>query len=160
MTPIAVIALDGVLVDEATTAPIPTGRRLYDTLSASYRVFLVLDAPLDPLWLQIAGFTSHKVVIENFPELGEDKTARRIRQMERIRGMGGTVDLLIDSDPFVAAEVAKMGIVCLHYVDAPYARPEFHPSYKDVVTPWEMMVEEIDKTKVIRAADNRMTEDD
>lgn len=160
MIPIAVIAIDSVLLDEATSTTIPTGRYLYDALAHAYRIFLVEDVVLNPLWLTINGFESHQRFVNRIPDDPEDKVARRLRQLERIRGMGGTVQLLIDPDPLVAAAASKLGITCLHYVDAPYARPEFHPDYKFEMTPWEKMVEEIDRSKVIRAADTRMIEDE
>ena len=160
MTPIAVIAIDGVLKDAASSTPIPTGRRLYTTLASSYRLFLVEDTPVDPLWLLIDGFDTHQTVINRLPEDPEDRAIRRIRQIERIRGMGGTVELLVEPDPLVVAAVTRLGVVCLHYVDPPYARPEFHPDRREEITPWNQMVEELEQQKIIRAADNRMFEED
>jgi hypothetical protein len=160
MTPIAVIAVDGVLRDEASSSPIPVGRRLYDTLANSYRLFLVEDEPVDPLWLLIDGFVTHQTVINRLPEDPGDKVIRRIRQLERIRGMGGNVEILVDPDPLVAAAVTRLGVICLHYVDPPYARPEFHPAFTDGPTPWNQMVEELEQQKIMRAHDTRMFEED
>lgn len=159
-SPIAVIAVDGVLKDEATGAPIPVGQRLYRSLSELYRLVLVADEPVHKMWLAINGFELHQHLLTRLPEDPDDTGIRRIRQIERIRGMGGTVELLVDPDPLVVPAVTTLGVVCLHYVDPPYARPEFHPTYAEKITPWAQMVEDLDQARVMRAADNRMFEGD
>ncbi|MDP9870401.1 MULTISPECIES: hypothetical protein [Streptosporangium] len=152
MSTLAVITLDGVLRDESTDGTIPVGRALYHGLSEIYRLAVIADSPLDDMWLGINGYTKHQVLVERRPEDPSDNAIRRLRQIERLRGMGATVDLLVDPDPGVVAVISHMGVACLHYVDAPFSRPEFRPDYDKHVTPWDQMVSELDRTRALRAA--------
>jgi hypothetical protein len=159
-TPIAAIAVDGVLRDVESLQPIRAGQRLYEALRGFYSIVLIADTPVDERWLIVHGFGTKTVVLKRAAEDPEDPIIRRTRQIEKMRGVGRTVEMLIDSDPYVIAAASKLGIVCLHYVDPPYARPEFHPSFVEEITPWDQMVEQIELDRIKRAEDTRMAEDE
>ncbi|MEV4575973.1 hypothetical protein AB0K16_22275 [Nonomuraea jabiensis] len=157
---IVAMVVDSVIRDENLDAPIPAGVKLYDAFAQSYRVVLINDTSVHPVWFPMNGFINHQAIIERRPEDPGDPAIRRIRQIERMRATGLAPDLLIEPDPMVVAAVIHTGVPTLHYVDPPYVRPEFHPDYQETIVPWEKMVTEIDNVRALRAADKRHLEEE
>lgn len=160
MNRVAAVVVNNVIRDESTEAPILTGRLLYEALATQYRLVLIADEYLNLKWLTMNNFTEHQAIIERLPEDPQDTPIRRIRQIQRMRARGLAPQILIEPDPAVVAAVIHMGVPCLHYVDPPYGRPEFHPDYQETIVPWESMVEQIDKVRAARASDTRHLEED
>jgi len=158
MSGIAVVTMDGIIRDPVHDTLITSGRDLAVALSADYRVVFLADTDdrdLWDLWLARHDFTEHAFVVERRPEDPEDASIRRVRQIERLRGQGASVELFIDSDPGVIATVMRLGVPCLLYVHPQYARPEFRPDYQAEIRPWDTLVMELNRTKELRAADPR-----
>lgn len=157
MTGIALMRLDGVL-RSSDGAIIRAGHGLYTGLCEIYRVVILATRDLDETWLRINGLTAHQFVI--YPEPGDpaDEPARRVRQIQRLRSRAEVVELVVDPDPAVAAAVCRVGVPVLHYVDPPYARPEFLPDYTSRIRPWDQMVADLEAVRAARAADTRPLE--
>ncbi|WP_157247859.1 hypothetical protein [Nonomuraea typhae] len=158
MTGLALLTVDGLLRDEASGAPIPTGRALYAAIASVHRLALISDQPASP-WLELNGFTDHQFVLEAHPTDPDDPAIRRLRQVERLRGQGAHIALLADPNPGVIAILASSGIPLLHYIHPAYARPEYLPDHEAALTPWQLMVDEVDRVRGLRAADPRPDKD-
>jgi len=139
----AILVVDGVLRRD-NGEPIPEGLKLFRTLVVSYRV--VLSSNEDPKmidhWLKSNYVFDYANVLDNtsFYE-GQDI---RIRHLELSRG-DGKVELYVDADPDMCAEVLGMGIPTILF-----STPSYLKSHR-AIKPWTSIAEEQERQKLKRA---------
>lgn len=155
----AAIAIDGVMRKLVTSAPIPEGMRLYHSLARTGAVVLLADEEHkdDRLetWLEMEGCVNHSFVRYVAPEL-----SGRVDQMNRLRMHGHGVDLVVEPDPAIAAQLVAAGFnVCL-FTHASYAHPSWRPDTDTGIQPWSDLSEQIATQARLRARDTRLKRDD
>lgn len=158
MSATVAIVIEGVLSREVGEGVIPQGQRLYWGLMESYRVALITDrSDTDAVkhWLTVNGFDKHPYLITTHLKDPEDPADRRMQQISRLRQAGCHVDLLIEPDPKVAAHVMSNGVGVLNYLHPNYSNPRFRPDYKETVTPWAALVDEVERQRALREEDQR-----
>lgn len=154
-----VIVVEGVLQKIVTSAPIPAGLQIYHGLSETFQVLLVSDSEKDELdhWLRLENLNKHGIVLYNDDYLQNfSPEERRIKQIYEIRDRGYAVDLIIEPDPVVAAQLLYRGFSVLNFLHSAYSQPEWRPDYEAAVKPWSQLEERVTKDIELRADDKRM----
>lgn len=160
MTATVGIVVEGVMRRDVGEGVIPQGQRLYWGLMESYKVALLtdcdhLDLGVVEYWLKVNGFNKHAYVMPVSLLDPEDPGERRMQQISRLRRAGCAVELLIEPDPVIAAHVMGNGIGVLNYLHPNYSNPRFRPDYQETVTPWNSLVDEVERQRVMRGDDPR-----
>jgi hypothetical protein len=158
MTATVAIVIEGVLGRNVGDGVIDQGQRLYVGLMQTYRVALITDrSDIEAVqyWLRINGFDKHPYLMTANLKDPDDPGERRMRQISRLRQAGCSVELLIEPDPLVAAHVMGNGVAVLNYLHPNYSNPRFRPDYKETVTPWNAIAEEVDRQRALREEDDR-----
>jgi hypothetical protein len=158
VTATVAIVVEGVLAKEVGQAVIHQGQRLYWGLMETYKVALITDdTDIEPVnyWLRVNGFNKHPYITPAKLRDPEDPGERRMQQISRLRQAGCSVELLIEPDPTIAAHVMAHGVAVLNYLHPNYASPRFRPDYKETVTPWSVLREEVERQQALREEDQR-----
>ncbi|MFF1701272.1 hypothetical protein [Streptomyces sp. NPDC058252] len=158
MSATVAIVIEGVMAREVGEGVIPQGQRLYWGLMEAYKVALITDrTDIEPVqhWLRVNGFNKHPYLIPVQPTDPEDLGERRMRQISRLRQAGCNVELLVEPDPEIAAHVMASGVGVLNYLHPNYSNPRFRPDYRETVTPWSALVDEVERQRALREEDPR-----
>jgi hypothetical protein len=78
-----------------------------------------------------------------------------MQQLSRLRQAGCHVELLIEPNPQIAAHVMSRGTGVLNYLHPNYSSPRFRPDYRETVTPWSELVDEVERQRALREEDQR-----
>lgn len=145
------MAITGVLRDPSSSEVIPAGRTLYRALAGSYGLVLLVDEDVkkDSLWLTAQGFNDHNFL--------SDSDGRRRAQLQRMR-QRGSVEMVIESDPEMAAETVAAGYTVLFFAAPSYATPDHLPGTRLIPAPWGVLLEEVERQAEIKASDTRSQE--
>jgi hypothetical protein len=158
MSATVAIVIEGVLSREVGEAVIHQGQRLYWGLMEAYKVALISDSTdTDAVqhWLKVNGFNKHPYITFTQTADPEDPAERRMRQISRLRQAGCNVELLIEPDPRIAAHAMANGVGVLNYLHPNYSNPRFRPDFKESVTPWSELVDEVERQRALREEDPR-----
>jgi hypothetical protein len=155
----AAMAIEGVLAkdieqDIAKAAPLREGIQLYEALRRVWKLALVTSyANRDKVdhWLRINQMHDH-IMVEYGP-------GGRAQHLVALRRAGFGVELFVDADPRVVAEVLGMGTAALLFASPSYARPEFQPDAVTGVRPWAEISKEIEDQNAKRDREPRTTAD-
>lgn len=152
----AVIVIPGVLQKIVSAAPIMTGIQLYHGLAETFNLVLVTDDSKESTdrWLQLENLNKHGTVI-----YGEEKQGQRIRQVNGLRLRGFAIDLVVEPDPELAAELLRNGYTVCNFIHSMYAYPQFRPDFEGEDKGWERLKERAEIDALLRAADTRLDKD-
>lgn len=157
-----VIVVEGVLQKLITTAPIAEGLQIYHGLSETFQILLVSDSDKETLdhWLQLENLNKHGIVIYNDGYLQNfSAEERRVKQIYEIRNRGYAIDLIVEPDPVVAAQLLYRGFSVLNFLHTAYSHPEWRPDFEEKVKPWSMLEEQVTKDIILRTGDKRMEQE-
>ena len=148
------IFIDGVLRNTVTNAPIPQGMSLFRTLKDKGRVLLLCpNKALGDRWLREnkANFIDDIVG----PDVAIGADFLELRQVEYCRGQG-QVDLVITSDPELAARLLEIGVTTLMFLHPVYLTEKFRPDGRQGVKSWDKIKGEIVKQQEAFLEDTRV----
>lgn len=153
------IAIDGVLRQPHSGAPIGTGNLLYAALCEVANVALIADSQTEEQakhWLLVNDMTKHNYLVLPRETDPEDGGEQRVVQLTRL-AEHGPVSMLVEADPAKAERVIREGIPVLLNIHPAYARPEYLPGHKSLPTPWSSLLAEVDRQQSIKANDDRLS---
>jgi hypothetical protein len=151
-----VFVLDGVMrYNAAINVP---GAEMYRSLSAHNRVAILCGENKEEAehFLRVNDFRTHAYVIEEDPTSSPTKEGRRRDQISRLRQYGSHVELVLEPDPEIAADLFSWGVPTMVYLHPQYSRPSFRPDFGREVKPWDTLVETIDYQTEMRTKDSRL----
>lgn len=152
------IVIDGVLRAPVGEGLIDSGVKLYHSLLEHTRVALIADeVELDKVqhWLKVNGLTKHPVLVGAKVTDPEGDSARRLKQIARLREAQSYLDFLVEPDPQVAADCLQNGVPVLLALHPKYSRPDHRPDFRGAITPWGALVSEVERQAELRETDNR-----
>ena len=147
--------IDGVLRNPVTNAPILQGMSLYRVLKEKGRVLLLCtDKYKDDRWLR-----ENKVnLVDDL--VGLEMTAGvewpALRQVEYCRGQQSGAELVITSDPALAAKLLEIGLTTLMFMHPVYMAEKFRPDGKRGAKSWEKIKSEIISQQETYVEDHRV----
>ena len=147
--------IDGVLRNPTTNAPIPQGMSLYRILKEKGRVLLLCtDKYKDDRWLR-----ENKVnLVDDL--VGLEMTAGvewpALRQVEYCRGQQSGAELVITSDPALAAKLLEIGLTTLMFMHPVDLDEKFRPDGKRGAKSWEKIKSEIISQQETYVEDHRV----
>lgn len=147
--------IDGVLRNPVTNAPILQGMSLYRILKEKGRVLLLCtDKYKDDRWLR-----ENKVnLVDDL--VGLEMTAGvewpALRQVEYCRGQQSGAELVITSDPALAAKLLEIGLTTLMFMHPVYMAEKFRPDGKRGAKSWEKIKSEIISQQETYVEDHRV----
>lgn len=147
--------IDGVLRNPVTNAPIQQGMSLYRVLKEKGRVLLLCtDKYKDDRWLR-----ENKVnLVDDL--VGLEMTAGvewpALRQVEYCRGQQSGAELVITSDPALAAKLLEIGLTTLMFMHPVYMAEKFRPDGKRGAKSWEKIKSEIISQQETYVEDHRV----
>ena len=157
------IAVEGVIRKFVGGAPIPQGVMLYYALATRAKVVLLTGERegegLD-WWLKTEGLNEHvkvfysDIVLADLSDGGE-----RLAQLSAARQLRYDVDLVIEPDPLVSAQLLVAGYNTLTFTHAEYSVPAWRPDTKVEIRPWDQLVEQVERESYLRATDPRKEEE-
>lgn len=131
----ALVAFEGVLCNDVGE-PIPDGLKLYRTLCVTYRVVISSrhDLAWTEHWLKTNYVLDYAQILtsDNFYE-GQDL---RLRHLQIARQDTNTMELFVDSDPDVCAEVLASNVPTVLF-----ASPKYLPAARKI-KPWNALADE------------------
>ncbi|WP_188187560.1 hypothetical protein [Nonomuraea sp. SYSU D8015] len=134
----------GILRDPISRQPSDHGRTLLASLMQGYRVHLLADEPADEEWLRLEKFTGY--VSLSLPRPGHPMHDERLYQVAQLRA-GGPLDLVVDPDPRVCADLFNVGQATLLYSHPRYTHLRHRPGLRA----WADLEHVIDTTRQLEA---------
>jgi hypothetical protein len=138
-----------------TRKPSVEGRGLWNMLFQQYNGSIVLIADerddKDHLahWLKSEGFKPSML------DYAKDNTPReKVRRAVHLRNAFGNVRWFVDIDPYTAQMALEDGLPTLIAVAPSVPRIEWRSDLRTGNKPWDELVEEIDKQRIMRAEAN------
>ncbi|MDJ0463197.1 hypothetical protein [Streptomyces sp. H27-C3] len=155
------MTIDGALRNPTTDGVIPLGGTLYHALTAQHSLYLLSDE-LDYLrtqnWLRLNSLTRHMRVIQpRRPNDWRTATQLRLDAIGYLTGTGTKVDLIIEPDPAITAELLGLGHPVATLSLPHFAKPQWRPDYTQSPRPWDALVDEVETQAQAYAADPRRT---
>lgn len=155
-----VITIPGVMMKLVTAAPIPEGILLYKGLLEVSNVLLVTDDNKETTdhWLRLENLTKHGTVLygTGFPQ----EETRRVAQVNQLRSRGFTIDMVIEPDPAVAANLIRSGFTVCNFLHRAYAFPSWRPDYEGEGRKWEEIERQVAADALMKAQDKRLEDDE
>ncbi|WP_274916965.1 hypothetical protein [Streptomyces sp. WZ-12] len=156
-----VITVEGILRNTDNDALISTGSGIYHSFAAHHSVYLISDdADHDAArrWLRLHGLDRHMKVIQNrLTNEWRSTTQVRLDAVGQLSGTGAKVDLIIEPNPAITAELLALGYPIATITLPHFARPEWRPDYAQTPRPWDDLIAEARLQADAHAADPRRT---
>lgn len=153
-----VITLDTLALPAETVgarAPSMEGRRLWNLLFQQYNgsIILIADDRDDKehlaYWLKSEGYKPSMI------DYAVDSTPReKVRRATQLRNAFGRLHWFVDIDPYSAQLALEDGLPTIITVAPSVPRAEWRSDRIDGNTPWDTLVEEIDRQRIMRAEAN------
>jgi len=131
------------------------GRRLWNLLFQQYNgsIILIADARDDrdhlEHWLKAGNFKPSMI------DYASDNSPRsKVLRATQLRNAFGSVHWFVDVDPYSAQLALEDGLPTLITVTPAVPRSEWRDDRPDKKKPWDSLVEEIDRQKIMRAEAN------
>ncbi|WP_409238293.1 hypothetical protein [Streptomyces sp. PA5.6] len=153
------LTIDGLLRNPETDGVIPLGNALYQALATQHTVYLLsddLDLPRTHNWLRVNGLHRHTRVIQpRRPSDWRTDVQLRLDAVGYITGTGTKVDLVLDPDPAITAELLALGYPVATLTLPHFAKPQWRPDYTQEPRPWDALVDEVETQAQAYATDPR-----
>ena len=148
------IFLDGVLRDESKHGAIYEGLALFRLFKDATKVVVLAKNQADAeRWCKQNNILKVDEIVDyDIPAIGTDPDFRLV---EYCRARGG-LQLVITSDPRLAAKLLEIGVHTLLFLHPSYMRHEFRPDSRQGVKPWADIHEEINRQKEMMVGDERV----
>jgi hypothetical protein len=143
-----VVSAEGVLRKFTDGSPIREGIELVSNFTGDRDSMIFLTGKSvegEEDWLNLNGITRHDLIL--------GKEGLRVQQLRRIQHeYGYTVDLVIEPDPSVCAELVANGYTTLGFFSPYFSNPEWRPDHSYSIRPWHDLAASIADTARQRAA--------
>jgi len=153
-----VITLDTLALPAETVgarAPSMEGRRLWNLLFQQYSgsIILIADDRDDKehlaYWLKSEGYKPSMI------DYAVDSTPKeKVSRAAQLRNAFGRLHWFVDIDPYSAQLALEEGLPTIITVAPSVPRAEWRSDRTDGNTPWDTLVEEIDRQRIMRAEAN------
>ncbi|MFI1796509.1 hypothetical protein ACH427_04010 [Streptomyces sp. NPDC020379] len=157
------ITIEGVLRNTENDGAIPAGKALYQALGSQHSLYLIsdsTDAWRTNRWLAHNGLDLHMRTVHNRkPNEWRDTTQIRLDAVGQLTGAGIKVDLVVEPDPRITAELLALGYPTATLTLPHFAKPEWRPDYDGNLRPWDSLIEEMEAQADAYASDTRRTAD-
>lgn len=153
---VIVVTVEGVLRKLTDGSRITEGVELLHKLTAdtgySGLIFLTSKPAAETEeWLDLEGISRDLVLGAR-----EDRAV----QLRRIQHEWGyPIQMVIESDPAVAAELMREGYTTLLFLHPAYSKPEWRPDHEFAVTPWDLIRAQASSFAHLRETDTRLKGD-
>lgn len=156
-----VITIPGVLMQIVSSAPIQTGIQLYHGLNETFNVLLVTDDDKEKTdyWLRMENLNKHGAIIYGEENPLETKGSIRLKQISALRNRGYAIDMVVEPDPEIAAELIRNGFTVCNFLHHAYAYPTWRPDYEGEKRGWEQIQKQVELDQLIRSKDRRLDPD-
>jgi len=153
----AVITIPGVLQKLVTAAPIPVGIQLYNGLAETFNLLLVTDDSQEKTdyWLKLENLNRHGTVLYG-DSTGKAQGSNRVKQINTLRSRGFALDLVVEPDPKIAAELLRSGYNVCNFLHSAYAYPTWRPDFEGKEKRWEEIATQVEIDRAVRAGDVRI----
>lgn len=157
MQPLAVVCLEGLLVDGTdlkSSPPTRHGRLFYEALRSQYQILIVSCDPSTELaraWLKrehVVGYSTVYCRPSNTILSPVDWKVSRIREMQ---SEGWPVGLYVDSDPSSVRAAFLEGVPTVLVTSPRYGRPEWRPDAERGIKPWDALVDTMEQEHLLKA---------
>jgi hypothetical protein len=165
---VALISIENVLsADDRLQGkhPLTEGIRFVAAMRSAYKIIL---SSLDKgeaevkFWLELNGLRRGEVFegisFWDHDLLDQDSAGVRLEHLQRLRRSGGSVDLVVDSDPRVVAAAVREGAHGLLWASPVYVRPEMRHGKVYVPQPWAEVEAETERQLYLKRTDPRLIE--
>jgi hypothetical protein len=152
---VVIITMDTLAIPaEAVGSRLPSveGRRLWNLLFQQYNgsILLIADDRDDKEhlehWLKSGGFKPSMI------DYAVDNTPRsKVQRAAQLRNAFGNLHWFVDIDPYSAQLALEEGLPTLITVTPSVPRAEWRDDREDKRLPWDDLVEEIDRQRIMRA---------
>ena len=159
MNPLAIIVLEGVLLDGSdlkASPPTKHGPLFYAALKSQYQTLILSTSPSHELaraWLKREGMTGCGSVFcrpSNTMLSPVDWKVSKIREMQ---SEGWPIALYADSDPASIRAAFLEGVPTALLASPRYGRPEWRPDAERTIRPWESLVDTLEAEHLLKAED-------
>jgi len=156
MQPLAIVCLEGLLVDGTdlkASPPSRHGRVIYECLKGQYQVLIVTCDPSIELarsWLKrehVVGFGTVLSRPDNTILSPIDWKVSKIREMQ---SEGWPVGLYVDSDPASVRAAFLEGVPTMLVSSPRFSRPEWRPDGERGIKPWEALVDTMEQEHLLK----------
>lgn len=149
-----VIVIPGVLMQIVSSAPIQTGIQLYHGLSETFNVLLVTDDNKEKTdyWLKLENLNKHGTVLYG----EETQGSQRLKQVSSLRVRGFSVDLVVEPDPVIAAELIRNGFSVCNFLHSQYSYPTWRPDFEGKTRGWEEIQKQVEMDRYLKSHDERI----
>jgi hypothetical protein len=153
------ICVEGVLMKNTVSVPIPTGIALYHSLKENFNILLYSDQDRKKLdhWLSIEALNIQTAVEYNDEQrhwLSESD--RKIAQLNSLRTRGYKIEIVIEPSPLASVAMLENGFNVLTFSHAQYAMPKWRPDFKGQKSEWAQLMEAAEKQAELKALDKRL----
>lgn len=156
MNPLAIINLEGVLVDGQdlkSSPPTKHGRLLYDALKGQYQALILSTDPSHELaraWLKREGVTGFGSVFCRPTNTLLSPVDWKVSKIREMQAEGWPVMLYVDSDPESIRAAFMEGVTTMLVASPRYARPEWRPDGERSIRPWDSLVDTLEAEHLLR----------
>lgn len=148
-----ILVLDGVLRKPDGHAPIMDGLKFYRALSGVYDIVLILpDEENSKRWLLQYGVDKHIA----YSIAGEHES--RVHQVSRLRRQRHAVDLVVEPDPKIAAELHRAGFTVCVFACPSYGQIDWRPDEPSGIPSWDQLADGVKQDQAFWAKDERLGE--
>lgn len=158
MNPVAIICVEGVLVDGTdlrASPPTKFGRLYYDALKTQYQLLLISslepNAQLVRAWLKREHFAGFGTVFTRPSDTLLSPDDWKVSKIREMQSEGWPVALYVDTDPASVRAAFLEGIPTSLLSSPRYGRPEWRPGEDRGIKPWDALVDTIEAEQLLKA---------
>lgn len=159
MNPLAIIALEGVLVDGVdlkASPPTKHGKLFYAALKSQYQTLILSTDPSHELaraWLKREGITGFGSVFCRPANTILSPVDWKVSKIREMQSEGWPIALYADSDPASIRAAFLEGVPTALLASPRYSRPEWRPDAERAIRPWDSLVDTLEAEHLLKAED-------
>lgn len=157
MNPLAIVCLEGVMVDGSdlkASPPTKHGSLLYAALKGQYQTLFLSTNPSHELaraWLKREGVTGYGTVFCRPENTILDPVDWKVSKIREMQSEGWPVMLYLDSDPASIRAAFLEGVPTALIASPRYGRPEWRPDAERAIRPWDSLVDTLEQENLLKA---------
>ena len=159
MNPLAIVALEGVLVegtDLKASPPTKHGHALYEAIKSQYQILVLSTDPsleLARTWLRRESYTGFGTVLCRPTTTILSPADWKMARLREMQAEGWPVMLYVDSDPEAVRAAFLEGVTTALIASPRYGRPEWRPDADRSIKPWDALVGTIEEEHLLRVSE-------
>ena len=157
MNPLAIISLEGVLVegtDLKASPPTKTGRILYESLRSQFQLLILSTDPSPALareWLKREHYAGYGSVFSRPDNTILSPVDWKVSKIREMQSEGWPVMLYMDSDPAAIRAAFLEGVPTALIATPRFGRPEWRPDADRGIKPWNALVDTLEQEQLLKA---------